>query len=281
MTAPVWRDRYRELDGMRVHSLEAGTGDTLVLVHGGLMWCCAELTYSAVLEPLSRTMRVVAVDLPGHGLTETRGARVWTAVEQGEFLIAFLRQLGTPVHLAGNSHGGWLVQYAAHEAPELIQRLVIINSLNGTSWIPAEFSLPLVPSIRPSEDDVRRELSAFYVHQEVVTAERVRQTHRYVVQHYDEALARQAVIGRTPAEWNRNLTYRDGHISERAAALTCPVLLTWSRENRGASPEDAVTFFRRLADAELHIFTSAGHHVMTEYPERWTAVVRDFLSSAR
>ena len=128
---------------------------------------------------------------------------------------------------------------------------------------------------------MRRELSAFYVHQEIVTPERVRQTHGYVVRHYEEARARQAVIGRTPADWNRNLTYRDAHISEHAAALSCPVLLTWSRENRGASPEDAVTFYRRLADAELHVFTNAGHHVMTEYPGRWVAVVREFLSSAR
>jgi 2-hydroxymuconate-semialdehyde hydrolase len=271
--------RYFDVQGMRVHCLEAGAGETVVLVHGGLVWCCAEMTYGAVLRPLSRAMHVLAVDLPGYGLTDTRGTRVWTATEQGEFLVTFLRQLQRPVHLAGNSHGGWLVQYVTHEAPEIVRRLVIINSLNGTSWIPTGFSLPLLPPQRPSEAEVRRELAGFYVHQDIVTAERVQRTHDYVVLHYNEAKARQDALGHTPAEWNRNLIYKGSHISEHAGALRAPVLLTWSRENRGASPADAVAFYNRLNTAEMHVFTGAGHHVMTEYPERWTAVVRDFLSS--
>jgi pimeloyl-ACP methyl ester carboxylesterase len=274
-----WHDRYTDLNGMRVHYVEAGTGPTLVLVHGALVWCCAEMTYGAVIGPLSQGVRVVALDMPGYGLTETRGRSVWRAADQGEFLIGFLRTLGAPVDLAGNSHGGWLVQYAAHEAPELVRRLIIINSLNGTSWIPAEYALPLLQASCPSESDVRRELAAFYRHPEIVTDERVRRTHACVVRHYAEASARQAAIGTTPADWNRNLTYRGRHIAEYAEALRQPVLLTWSRENRGASVPDAVAFYDRLRWGEMHAFTGAGHHVMTEYPERWSAVVRDFLAS--
>jgi len=90
----AWRNRYYDVAGICAHSIEAGTGETLVLVHGALAWCCAGLTSGAVLGPLSRTMRVVAVDLPGYGTTETRGARVWTAAEPGALLIAWLRQLG-------------------------------------------------------------------------------------------------------------------------------------------------------------------------------------------
>lgn len=264
---------------MRVHYTEAGTGPTLVLVHGALAWCCAEMTYGAVIPPLSQGLRVVALDMPGYGLTETNGRSVWRAADQGEFLIRFLQALGTPVDLAGNSHGGWLVQYVAHEAPELIRRVIIINSLNGTSWIPTEYALPLLPASCPSEIDVRRELSAFYRHPEIVTAERVRRTHAYVGRHYAEASARQAAIGVTPDHWNRNLTYRGRHIAEYAEALRQPVLLTWSRENRGASVSDAAAFYDRLRRGEMHVFAGAGHHVMTEYPRRWSAVVRDFLST--
>lgn len=274
-----WQDRYAEINGMRIHYVEAGTGTTLVLVHGALAWCCAELTYGAVVGPLSEGLHVVALDMPGYGLTENGGRVVWRAADQGECLISFLRTLGTPVDLAGNSHGGWLVQYVAHEAPELVRRLIIINSLNGTSWIPAEYALPLLPALCPSETDVRRELTAFYQHPEIVTAERVARTHAYVARHYAEASARQAAIGASPADWNRNLTYRGRHIAEYAEALRQPVLLTWSRENRGASVFDAATFYDRLRRGEMHVFAGAGHHVMTEYPRRWSAVVRDFLSS--
>jgi 2-hydroxymuconate-semialdehyde hydrolase len=237
------------------------------------------MTYGAVIAPLSQGLRVVALDMPGYGLTEQNGRNVWRAADQGEFLISFLQTLGTPVDLAGNSHGGWLVQYVAHEAPELVRRLIIINSLNGTSWIPAEYALPLLPASYPTEVDVRRELLDFYRHPEIVTVERVRRTHAYIARHYAEASARQNAIGATPADWNRNLTYRGRHIAEYAQTLRQSVLLTWSRENRGASVSDAATFYHRLPRGEMHVFAGAGHHVMTEYPRRWSAVVLDFLTS--
>jgi len=72
MPAP-WQDRTIDVDGVRAHYLEAGEGETLLLIHGGLVWCCAELTYGAVIGPLSRDFHVVAVDVVGFGLTPGRG----------------------------------------------------------------------------------------------------------------------------------------------------------------------------------------------------------------
>ena len=277
----VWKEGYIDVGRVPTHYLEAGEGETLVLVHGGLVWCCAELTYGAVIEPLSRNMHVVAVDAVGYGLTVGGGSGDGRPSKQGDFLIRFLRTLGISAHLAGNSHGGWLVQYVAHEAPDLVKRLVIINSLNGTSPIPSDFSLPLVPDECPTEEDVERELLGFYYNKRLVTAERVKKTHEYTVRNYEFARGRLGDIGRTPEAWNQHLTYRGRHISECAGELGMPVLLTWSRENRGASPADALVFFNRLADANMHVFAGAGHHVMTEHPERWSSIVSEFLLSGR
>ena len=279
--ARSWKEGYINVDTVRGHYLEAGDGETLVLVHGGLVWCCAELTYGSVIGPLSRKMHVVAVDTVGYGLTEGGGFEIWQAASQGDFLIRFLQTLGTAVHLAGNSHGGWLVQYVAHEAPELVKRIVIINSLNGTSLIPVDYRLPLEPERCPSEEDVREELLAFYFDRRLVTSARVKRTHEYTVRNHEFARARRTAIGSTPAAWNRNLLYRGKHISEYASELRMPVLLTWSRENRGASPTDALAFYGRISDVEMHVFANAGHHVMTEHPERWSSVVTDFLLSVR
>lgn len=280
MTSP-WQDRYVDVDGIRTHYLEAGDGEPLVLVHGGLVWCCGELTYGAVIGPLARHFRVIAVDVVGFGETAARGPEHHSAQSQGEFLVRFIRTLGTPVHLAGNSHGGWLVQYIAHEAPEAVRRLVVINSLNGTSPIPDDYPLPRDTDAAPTPARVRENLTAFYVNPAIVTEERVRRTCEVSALNFAFARERRATLGSTPAEWNRNLLYRGAHISEHAGRLAMPVLLTWSRENPGASPADATVFLRRLPDAELHVWTGAGHHVMTEHPEGWTAVVATFLRAPR
>jgi pimeloyl-ACP methyl ester carboxylesterase len=279
--APVWEDRYADVDGIRAHYLEAGAGEPIVLVHGGLVWCCGELTYGAVIGPLARHFRVIAVDVAGFGETPAPGPEHYSAQGQGDFLVRFVRSLGTPVHLAGNSHGGWLVQYVAHEAPEAVRSLVIVNSLNGTSPIPDDYPLPRDTDAEPTPARVREYLLGFYVDPAVVTEDRVRRTHEVSSRNFSFARSRRAFLGSTPAEWNRNLVYRGAHISEHAGRLEMPVLLTWSRENQGASPSDATVFLKRLRDAELHVWTHAGHHVMTEHAEGWAEVVATFLRSQR
>lgn len=278
---PPWREGFLDVNGVRAHYLEAGRGETLVLVHGALAWCCAELTYGAVIEPLSRSFRVVALDVVGFGLTRGRGPQDFPAQAQGDFVVGFLRRLGTKAHLAGNSHGGWLIQYAAHEAPEIVDRLVIINSLNGTSPIPADYPLPRDTDAVPTAESVERYLRDFYLHQEPVTPERVRRTTEVWSENLEFARARRTVMGRTPQTWNQNLNYRGAHISERAHELRRPVLMTWSRENTGASPSDAAAFLQRLPDGELHVITGAKHHVQTEHPRRWSDVVTAFLRAPR
>lgn len=277
----IWRDRTLDVDGVPAHYLEAGEGETLVLVHGALAWCCAELTYGAVIGLLARSFHVVAVDLIGFGLTPGRGPRDYSARAQGDFLVRFLRRLGRPAHLGGNSHGGWLVQYAAHEAPDMVRKLVIINSLNGTSPIPPAYPLPRDTDSPPTPDGVATYLRDFYLDHRIVTEARVRRTHEMWMRNFDFARSRRAALGATPAEWNRNLLYRGVHISAFAGRLDRPVLLTWSRENTGASPADAAAFLLRLPDGELHVLTGAKHHVQTEHPERWTAAVTQFLTSTR
>jgi pimeloyl-ACP methyl ester carboxylesterase len=153
--------------------------------------------------------------------------------------------------------------------------------LNGTSLIPIDYRPPLEPDTCPSEEDVRKELLAFYFDRRLATSARVKRTHEYTVRNHEFARARRRAIGSTPEEWNQNLVYRGKHISEYAGELRMPVLLTWSRENRGASPADALAFYGRISDVEMHVFANAGHHVMTEHPERWSSVVTDFLLSER
>lgn len=278
----LWQSRTVEVDGIRAHYLEAGSGpETIVLVHGGLVWCSAELTYGAVIPLLARFFRVVAPDVVGFGLTEGRDPEDFSAEAQGRFVVRFLQALGVPVHIGGNSHGGWLAQYAAHEAPDLVRRIVIINSLNGTSPIPSDYPLPRDVDEVPTEESVHRMLRIFYLREAIVTPARVRRTLELTERNFAYAAARRRYLGRTPEEWNRNLLYHGRHISEFAGRLRQPVLLTWSRENTGASPQDAAVFLSRLRDAELHVWTNARHHVHTEHPESWSDVVATFLRSKR
>ncbi len=284
----TWNDQYAEVDGVEMHYIEAGDGDPVVLVHGGGMGSCGAVNYGDVMEPMSNHYRIIAPDLVGFGETPGRGPEDYSADAQGDFLIEFLKTLDEPVHLGGNSHGGWLAQYVAHEAPELVRRLIIINSLNGCMPIPpAPEGLQYIyheeghTHEEPTLDGVREDLLEFYHDTDLVTDERVRRFYEMSARNHEFAEERARAVTSTIENTNENLSYRGEHISEHADELEMPVLLTWSRENRGATPGDALPLFNRIDDVEMHVFSGAKHHVQAEHPEAWTDVVMRFLESER
>ncbi|MEX2356031.1 MAG: alpha/beta hydrolase [Thermaerobacterales bacterium] len=280
-----WQSRTVEIDGVETHYIEAGQGETVVLVHGGGVSSSAELNYGEAMESLSRNFHVIAPDMPGYGRTPGRAPQDYLPPDQSEFLIKFIRALGRKVHLGGNSAAGYLIQYVGHEAPELVSSLILINSGSGViverrdddgDGYDVRWAVPEKP---PTREEVKEGLLAFYQNRDLVTDERVELTYELSHKNFEFATKREATIGHTSADRNRRLQYRGKHISEWADELTMPVLLTWSRENRACMPEQAFPMFNRLTRGEMHVLIDAGHHMQTEHPERWSAVVADFIRS--
>jgi pimeloyl-ACP methyl ester carboxylesterase len=85
----------------------AGEGPTLVLVHGVVH---RRQAWNPVLDLLTPYRRVVTVDLPGHG--ESEDLDVFGPERLAEFtnrLVEFVHEVDDgPVHIAGNSLGGFL-----------------------------------------------------------------------------------------------------------------------------------------------------------------------------
>ncbi|MFO7942445.1 MAG: alpha/beta hydrolase, partial [Bacillota bacterium] len=192
-----WTDRYVEVDGIRTHYIEAGSGDPLLLIHGGGAASCGEVNYGAVIEPLSEQFRVIAVDNVGYGHTPGREPEHFAAEAQGQHLVKFMEALDLTAHVGGNSHGGWLCQYVAHEAPERVKRLIVINSLNGTQPIPPEpeglkyiYGPKGHSHDKPTRDQTREGLKKFFVDQSLVTDERVELHYEIALKNHDYALKR-------------------------------------------------------------------------------------------
>ena len=59
--------RYVEVNGLDTFAIVAGEGPDVILLHGDLS---STYTWRHLIEPLARTRRVHAIDLPGHGFSE-------------------------------------------------------------------------------------------------------------------------------------------------------------------------------------------------------------------
>jgi pimeloyl-ACP methyl ester carboxylesterase len=97
--------RFVEVDGVRLHYRDRGTGTPVVLIHGNAVTGEDWIT-SGVADLLAKTHRVILFDRPGFGHSARPHGRLWTAHQQAELLHKALRQLGVvrPV-LVGHSWG--------------------------------------------------------------------------------------------------------------------------------------------------------------------------------
>lgn len=281
----VYRHSWINVDGVDAHYIEAGEGTPFVLVHGGLAWSSGETNYAEVITSLSKYFHVIAPDIIGFGRTAPRGPQDYSGQAQAEFLIRFIESLGVgSVFLTGNSHGGFLTQYVAHDRPDLVRRLIITNSLNGTHPIPQQpeganyIYAPGGHQYQPqSLKEIQAMLINYYQNSDLVTEERIKLVYDNYQRNYEYADRRGKAVSSSVESSNKNLSYKGKHISEWASELTMPVLLMWSEP--GSKIEWGLSHFFKVPGAEMHLLPWSGHHLFTDQSERWARVVTDWLMS--
>ena len=117
--------KYLELHGDRVAYRDAGSGETLLLIHG---MAGSSETWRAVIPQLAKKYRVIAPDLLGHGQSDKpRGDYSLGAF--AVWLRDLLDELGvTRATIVGQSLGGGVAMQFVYQHPDYCQRLVLISS---------------------------------------------------------------------------------------------------------------------------------------------------------
>ncbi|WP_123536128.1 alpha/beta fold hydrolase [Halosimplex salinum] len=125
-------DRTHEtavVDGHRLHYVAAGAADapTLLLLHGGII-DAAYVSWGAVIEPLGREYRVLAPDLLGYGRSAKPDV-TYSLATHVDVVESFVDTVGldSPA-VAGISMGGGIAFGLALRSPDLVDRLVAIDS---------------------------------------------------------------------------------------------------------------------------------------------------------
>lgn len=115
-------------EGRSLAYVEAGTGPDLVLIHGTLM--CLEDMGLALMPALSRRYRVIALDRPGHGLSERVRGQDASPWDQAALIRDGLRALGvTRPLLVGHSFGGTVALCHGLRFPEETAGVVALAPL--------------------------------------------------------------------------------------------------------------------------------------------------------
>jgi pimeloyl-ACP methyl ester carboxylesterase len=110
------------------------TASTVVFLHG---WALSDRTYRHSLNRLAhRGHTVLAPALPGFRGTAEVPQAEFSLAGYGDWLIDLLDVLDVrePVTLVGHSFGGAVAIKCAHDHPDRVAQLVLVNSIGGATW---------------------------------------------------------------------------------------------------------------------------------------------------
>lgn len=112
-------------DGVPLAWVESGAGEPLVLLHG---LGDSGRTWRRVLPALARRFRVLALDLPGHGLSGRPDA-AYTLDWYADVVAAWMKAIDLPrAHFCGHSFGGGVAQWMVLRHRARVDRLALVDA---------------------------------------------------------------------------------------------------------------------------------------------------------
>jgi haloalkane dehalogenase len=291
MSAPDWRSLYPfashelEIDGLRYHYLDEGTGPVLLLSHGNPTWT---FFWRDIVTALRDKYRVIAVDHIGCGLSDKPSPEKYSyrLARRVEDLNRLVERLDLrDITLVAHDWGGAIGMGTAVAMPERFSRFVLMNT--------AAFRAPTCP------------WKIHLCHIPVLGQVAVQGLNLFVEAALREATAKpermtpvvRAGFAAPYDSWaNRVAVYRfvqdiplnDAHPSYQtllnienglAQFRGCPVCMIWGMKDWCFTPWFLQKFREFLPQAEVHEIEDAGHYVVQDSPDRVIEIMRKFLES--
>lgn len=270
----VERGEITTPDGVRLRYLTCGEGEPLLLLHGR---GSAGAQFAPIFAPLAAQRRVIALDLPGWGLSDKppftgRTARDALQVWMGGAL-ALLDALEIPqVDLLGHSMGGFTALGLALDHPARVNRLILVDSGGLGRAIP--FDIRLYFWLKPER--LHPLLGPRFMAWALAHEDPRYRTLRDEAFAFTWAVTTQPEIIPSGARaFDRWVSLSGVHFDlfDRLRELEQPTLLLWGERDRVIPYADALRARRRIAHGRLVAFTNCGHSPFAERPADFARVV--------
>jgi pimeloyl-ACP methyl ester carboxylesterase len=273
--------RHVRIHGHDIGYRRTGSGPAVLLVHG---MAGSSATWRAVMPALGADHLVVAPDLLGHG----ESAKPLGDYSLGAYASGLRDLLGAlevgPVTVVGQSLGGGVAMQLAYQHPELVERLVLVNSGGlgrEVSWIlraltlpGAEYVMPVVfPGfVREAGDALGRALARIGVR--APSLEEVWQAYASLT----ETANRQSFVRTLRAVID--LGGQSVSASDRLYLTAgMPTLIVWGDRDPIIPVAHAYAAHDAMPGSRLEVFEGIGHFPHVECPDAFVAVLLDFLAT--
>jgi abhydrolase domain-containing protein 6 len=266
-------EKQVEADDFTVHYLDGGQGETILLLHG---FGADKDNWNRMARHLTHKFRIVAIDLPGFGMSSKPENASYTIPDQAARLDRIAAAIGLDsFHLAGNSMGGAIAGRYAAEFPDKVRTLALFNTggiancpKKSELWTQLEEGKNSLLLERPEDFD--RMLAFVFVRPPWIPGP---------VKAY---LARQAIARRPFNEKVFRQIHGAGWTLEQdLPRIRARTLILWGDQDRLIDVSCTEILEQGLADSTTAILKDCGHCPMIERPQETARLYLGFLGMAR
>lgn len=278
-----WAEHLREvtvsseLGSTPVSYVELGEGPPVLFVHGlGGSW----RNWLENIPYFARNHRVVALDLPGFGLSPAPPEPI-TIRGFGDLLVEFTKAVGLTddTALVGHSMGGFIATESVINSPGHFSNLTLVSAAGVTFATMREFRKTIaglaVRLMMPiAANRIERNLgrsrlrsasfAGVIAHPSMISREMLWELGSYAVNSPSLIEAAYALAGYDTRE--------------RLAEITIPTLIVWGQQDRLVPVGAAHDYASRIPESKLSLIHDCGHMVQLERPARFNSEVSRFIA---
>jgi pimeloyl-ACP methyl ester carboxylesterase len=211
---------HTAVNGVNYYYAIYGTGEPLLLLHGGLGQI--EM-FGPNLTRLAQSRQVIGVDLQGHGRTSL-GDREISLVDMGNDMAGVLKKLGyDKVDVLGYSVGGGVAFQFAAQHPQMVRRLALVSTLFAQDGFYPEI-LPQQAAVSAAMADHMKETPMYKSYMAIAPHP----------EEFPKLLDAMGAYMRKPYDWSADVK-----------KLTMPVILIYGDSDM-IRPEHIVKFYQLL-----------------------------------
>ncbi|MDT7711117.1 MAG: hypothetical protein QOG20_6724 [Pseudonocardiales bacterium] len=274
--------RFRVVHGYRRAFRMAGSGSPVVLVHG---IGDSSATWEPVMTALARRHLVIAPDLLGHGSSDKPRAD-YSVAAYANGIRDLLGVLGVErATLVGHSLGGGVAMQFAYQFPERTERLVLVGSGGAGPDVTPVLRAMTLPGAASLLGLLQLPTARLQVGAAVgmlrLLGTNLGQDAPDLLRMVDalpDATARAAFIRtlRAVVDWRGQVVTM---LDRCYLARGMPTLLVWGGRDAVVPVAHARRAHAAMPGSRLEIFSDAGHFPFHTDPNRFVALVEEFLST--
>jgi len=253
--------------GQKIHYVEAGSGPTVILLHG--LGGSAQI-WQLNIAPLAEKYHVFVPDQIGFGKSDKPlvNYRIRTYVD---FLDQFCKQLKIDrATLVGNSMGGWIAAAYTAAFPDRVDKLVLVDAAGYSP--PKDLDPRTFYGLNPTTREGMRVLASkiFYnkmfssdASVELAMAARLAAGDGYTINSITESIIR-----------------GEDFLDNEIKTIKRPTLIVWGREDGLTPLSDGERFNKDIAGSKLLVIEQCGHVPNLEKAAEFNAALLKFLAGA-